>query len=161
MDDMDRSPTTIRTLEAHSLELKIAALWRHEAFLKDDGYSLADSEAQLTKLVTAPQDLETAFIALIGERLAGICLLVLHELEPAHDDLSPWLASLYVDPEFRGQGVARRLVSAIEDHARRQGVARLYLYTGDAEDFYRKCGWAVVERFATGHFALALMTRNL
>jgi GNAT superfamily N-acetyltransferase len=157
---VDRLEATILPLKAHSPELRKAAQWRYEAFLKDDGLTVADSEAQLTKLTAEPQDCETAVVALVGGRLAGICLLVLHELEPAHD-LSPWLASLYVDPQFRGKGVARRLVTAIEDHARRLGVARLHLYTVDAEDFYRKCGWAVVERFASGGTALVLMTRDL
>jgi GNAT superfamily N-acetyltransferase len=161
MTNMDRSPATILPLAAHSPELRIAALWRHAAFLKEDGFSLADSEAQLTRLTTAPEGPETALIARLGDRLAGICLLVMHELGPTHSDLSPWLASLYVEPTFRGRGVARRLVAAIEDHARRQGVARLHLYTVDAEDFYRKCGWSVVERFASGGVALILMTRNL
>jgi GNAT superfamily N-acetyltransferase len=156
-----RSFTSIQPLAAYSAELTITALWRYEAFLKEDGYSLADSEAQLTKLTTAPEGPETALIALVDGQLAGICLLVLHELEPAHADLSPWLASLYVDSEFRGQGVARRLIAAIEDQSRRRGIVRLYLYTVDAEELYRKCGWSVVERFQTGHGALVLMKRDL
>ena len=154
------SQATILPLKAHSLELAIAARWRHEAFLKDDGFSVGDSEDQLTKLTIEPQGPETALIAHLDGQLAGICLLVLHELEPAHD-LSPWLASLYVDPAFRGQGVARRLVAAIENHARRNGVARLHLYTVDAEQFYRKCGWMIVERFMSGGGPLTLMTRDL
>jgi len=157
----NRSAAAIRRLTAHSPELTTTALWRYEAFLKEDGFSLADSEAQLTKLTTAPEGPETALIAFVGGQLAGICLLVMHELEPAHRDLSPWLASLYVEPEFRRQGVARRLILAVEDHARRHGVARLHLYTVDAEEFYRKCGWSAVERFAVTHGALVLMTRNL
>lgn len=151
----------IQALEARSPELKITALWRYEAFLKEDGFSLADSEAQLTKLTTAPEGPETALIAFVRERVAGVCLLVMHELESVHGDLSPWLASLFVAPEFRGHGVARRLIAATEDHARRHGVERLHLYTVDAEDLYRKCGWAVVERFAVGHGPLILMTRDL
>jgi GNAT superfamily N-acetyltransferase len=161
MTNGNRSLAAILPLKAHSPELKIAALWRHEAFLKEDGFSLVDSEAQLIRLTTAPEGPETALIAFVGGRLAGICLLVMHEIEPAHSDLSPWLASLYVDREFRGQGLARRLVTAVEEHARRHGVARLHLYTVDAEDLYRKCGWAVAERFVSGHGALVLMTRNL
>jgi GNAT superfamily N-acetyltransferase len=157
---VDRLTTTIVPLEADSPELKTAARWRHEAFLKQDGFSLADSEAQLTKLAAAPQGPETALVALTGDRPAGVCLLVLHELDPAHD-YSPWLASLYVDPGFRGQGVARGLVRAIEEHARRHGVERLHLYTVDAEEFYRKCGWAVVERFVSNGAALVLMARDL
>lgn len=150
---------TITRLKAGSEELRIAAQWRYEAFLKDDGLSIAESEEQLDHLATSPQGCETALIAHVDARLAGICLLVLHELEPLHD-LSPWLASLYVAPEFRGRGVARNLVVAIEDHARRNSVSKLHLYTVDAEDFYLKCGWHVAERFVSHGIAQALMIRD-
>jgi GNAT superfamily N-acetyltransferase len=157
---MNRFEATILPLTANSEALRSAARWRHEAFLQEDGFSIADSEAQLVKLAMDPKGPETALIALIDEAPAGICLLVLHEIEPAQD-LSPWLASLYVAPQFRGQGVARRLVRAIEDHARRNGVARLHLYTVDAAELYRKCGWAIVERFSSKDVELTLMKRDL
>jgi GNAT superfamily N-acetyltransferase len=160
MDDVDRFEATILPLKAHSPELEITAEWRHEAFLKEDGLSVADSAAQLTKLTTQHEGPETALIALVRGRLAGICLLVLHELEPAHD-YSPWLASLYVAPQFRRNGIARSLVKAIENHARDKGVGRLHLYTVDAEAFYLKCGWAVAERMPSGSGELVLMTREL
>ena len=82
----------IARLKPASPELQICAAWRYEAFLKSYGYSLLDSGAQLTKLATQPDEYETALIALVDGRLAGICLLVLHEFEPLHD-VSPWLAS--------------------------------------------------------------------
>jgi GNAT superfamily N-acetyltransferase len=157
---VNKRQATILPLKACSPELEITARWRHEAFLKEDGLTVADSEAQLTKLTTEPTGPEAALIALVDGRLAGICLLVLHEIEPAHD-LSPWLASLYVAPQFRGRGVAKSLVKAIEDHARGEGVARLHLYTLDAENFYRKCGWAVAQRLPSRSGELVLMTRDL
>lgn len=157
---MDRLPVTIAPLAAGSPELRITAQWRHEAFLKEDGFSIADSEAQLTQLATAPEAYETAIIARLGDKVAGICLLVLHELDGPHDH-SPWLASLYVAPEFRGQNVARQLVRAIEDHAHRAGVERLHLYTVDADGFYLKCGWRVAERFTSHGAPLILMIRDL
>lgn len=91
---------------------------------------------------------------------AGICLLVLHELPPAHD-LSPWLASLYVVPEQRGRGIARKLVAAVEAQARSHGVSRLHLYTGDAEGLYAKCGWRVMERLQSRSGPFVLMVRDL
>lgn len=150
----------IARLESGSEELRIAAQWRYDAFLKDDGLSVADSEAQLDKIATAPEGCETALIAHADGRVAGICLLVQHELEPLHD-VTPWLASLYVAPEFRGRGLARDLIGAIEDHARRNGVRKLHLYTVDAEDLYQKYGWRVAERFVSHGIAQALMIRDL
>ena len=151
---------SITPLKPNSPELQICAAWRYEAFLKSYGYSLLDSGAQLAKLATQPDEYETALIAFVDGGLAGICLLVLHEFEASHD-VSPWLASRYVAPEYRKRGVARRLVTAIEDQARGHGVARLHLYTGDAEKFYLKCGWSLAEQgFADGE-PYAFMIRDL
>ena len=150
----------ITRLKPNSPELQICAAWRYEAFLKSYGYSLLESAAQLTKLATQPDEYETALIALVDGRLSGICLLVLREFEPLHD-VSPWLASLYVAPEYRKRGVARKLVAAIEDQARSHGVARLHLYTGDAEAFYVKCGWGLTEQGIAGDEPYAFMIRNL
>jgi GNAT superfamily N-acetyltransferase len=150
----------ITRLKPNTAELQTCAAWRHEAFLKSYGYSLSDSAAQLTKLATQPDEYETALIALADRNLAGICLLVLQEFEALHD-VSPWLASLYVAPEFRKRGVARRLVAAIEDQARSHGVARLHLYTGDAEKFYLKCGWSLAEQGIADGEPYAFMIREL
>ena len=76
-------------------------------------------------------------------------------------DVSPWLASLYVAPEYRKRGVARKLVAAIEDQARKHGVARLHLYTGDAEEFYLKCGWSLAEQGIADGEPYAFMIRDL
>ena len=150
----------IARLKPNSPELEICAAWRYEAFLKSYGYSLLDSAAQLAKLATQPDEYETALIASVDGRLAGICLLVLQEFEPLHD-VSPWLASLYVAPEYRKRGAARKLVAAIEDQARKHGVAQLHLYTGDAEKFYVKCGWRLAEQGVSEGEPYAFMIRDL
>ena len=157
---IDQMAIEITRLKPNSPELLICAEWRHDAFLKSYGYLLVDSAAQLAKLATQPDEYETALIALADGHLAGICLLVLQEFEALHD-VSPWLASLYVAPEFRKRGVARKLVAAIEDQARRHGVARLHLYTGDAEKFYLKCGWKLAEQGVANGEPYAFMIRGL
>lgn len=61
-----------------------------------------------------------------------------------HDDIraySPWLASLYVWPEHRGQGHGITLVERCVAEARALGIPRLYLYTAGQKVFYRKLGW--------------------
>jgi len=157
---MARPHIEIFALQPGSRELDICAAWRYEAFLKDDGYSLADSHAQLTRIATEPEGCEVALVARLETQVAGICMLVRKELDAAHD-LSPWLASLYVAPDVRRRGVARTLVKAIEDHARQNAVDRLHLYTVDAEELYLKCGWSTIERFVAHGTPLVLMIRDL
>ena len=55
-------------------------------------------------------------------------------------DLRPNLCALYVEPGFRGQGLARALLDQIRQDLAAMGEARLYLVT-DHTDFYERCGW--------------------
>lgn len=67
---------------------------------------------------------------------AGIIENDFHERK----DLSPNICALYVDPECRGNGVARRLLGVLRSHAGHLGFPELYLVT-DHTEFYEKCGW--------------------
>jgi GNAT superfamily N-acetyltransferase/uncharacterized glyoxalase superfamily protein PhnB len=58
---------------------------------------------------------------------------------------------MYVDPRVRGQGVGRALVAALEAEARRLGVTRLVLETGDRQPeaiaLYARLGFARIPPF--------------
>jgi DNA-binding MarR family transcriptional regulator/GNAT superfamily N-acetyltransferase len=60
---------------------------------------------------------------------------------------------LWVDPAARGQGLARRLMTAIEDKARALGMTRLQLDTNsalhEAVKLYRATGWADITPYTT------------
>jgi GNAT superfamily N-acetyltransferase len=150
----------IRAMLPNSPELQLCAEWRYDAFLQSYGYSLLDSCNQLSKLASRPDEYEVALVAVLSGRVVGTCLLVLAEFDALHD-VSPWLASLYVLPEYRKRGVAQRLVAAIENHARSNGVTRLHLYTGSAEEFYLKCGWTSYERGVADGAPYVFMGRDL
>src|SRR5690242_15674592 len=49
------------------------------------------------------------FVAVDGDQLLGSASLVAADL-PSRGDLSPWLASVYVDPPFRNRGIGAALV---------------------------------------------------
>ena len=59
-----------------------------------------------------------------------------------HDrkDLSPNLCALFVEPEYRGQGIAKKLLNFIRHDLSRLGFSRVYLVT-DHTEFYEACGW--------------------
>ena len=64
---------------------------------------------------------------------------------PERPDIGPWLASLYVIPDYRGRNIGRELLRAGEGAARDAGVKRLYLFTHTARGLYQKEGWAHLE----------------
>ena len=76
-------------------------------------------------------------------------------------DLSPWLAGVFVSPAFRGRGHGAALVTAVEDHATRVGVERLYLYTNSAQSLYEKLGWVEIEREHYRGREVVIMQKNL
>ena len=87
----------------------------------------------------------TTFVAVSGSALWGSASLVEHDM---HDrvELSPWLASVYVAPEHRRQGVGSALVNRVVTEAQQLGFATLYLFTPDQENLYSRLGWNVLER---------------
>jgi GNAT superfamily N-acetyltransferase len=149
----------IRRLEADEPAFEIIARWRYEAFFAHDGITFEESRDALRTWMGG-LGYETALLAEVDGQPAGSCLFVREEIDPKHD-LTPWLAALYVAPEFRELGIASALVRAIEKHARDVGCEELYLYTVTAEPLYAKLGWTVRDRFDSDGEKFVLMAREL
>ena len=64
---------------------------------------------------------------------------------------------MWVAPDARGLGVARRLLEALEDRARRSGMRRIVLDTNrsllEAQSLYRKAGYREIERYNDNSYA--------
>jgi GNAT superfamily N-acetyltransferase len=60
---------------------------------------------------------------------------------PDRKDLSPWMASVYVHPQFRGRGIAEALCRAVAAGARERGFEEIHLFTGNAAKLYERLGW--------------------
>lgn len=74
---------------------------------------------------------------------------------------SPWLASLYVQPRFRGLGYGIELVQRCVDEARLLGLSQLYLYTAAQQAFYLRLGWHEVDRQALEKSEISVMALSL
>jgi len=124
-----------------------------------------EQELRSLELFASDQSHGVALVAKADGEPVGTCLLVESEIEPDHD-VSPWLAGLFVVPEYRRKGVGAASVRAIEDQARQRELSRVYLYTTHAVGFYKRLGWKVMDRtnwqgFDTALFDTALMDRDL
>jgi len=151
---------TIRRLDADTPEAELAARWRYDAFFADGSDTFENSRAALMDFLRRQDGHEVGLVAMCDGQPAGLCLFVRAEIDPKHD-LTPWLAALFVAPDFRKRGIGAALVRAIEDHARLVGTATLHLYTLEAEPFYARLGWQTRERFDWHGERMVLMTREL
>ncbi len=65
---------------------------------------------------------------------------------PLRPDLTPWAASLYVSPRYRGRGIGTLLFAQIRAEAARLGIKRLHLMTQHSEAVYAGLGWVTFDR---------------
>ena len=110
-----------------------AAQWRNYPPDREALLLARSSEAGLPK---------TFFALHNGSPIGFVCLLSSNV--PSRQDLTPWLASLYVVPEHRNKRVGQRLVEHCLIHTSMLGYERLYLFTSSAIAYYTKMGWCEV-----------------
>ena len=63
-------------------------------------------------------------------------------------DLYPWLANVYIEPDFRHAGYGRFLLGSIAENADGLDADALYLFTAH-KGLYEKYGWEFVEEIDT------------
>lgn len=110
---------------------------------------------------TTKDKLPITLIAVKAGELVGAGSLKLDE-PGTKDGVSPWIGGMYVKSSYRGLGIGRDLVLALESKAKELGVTALYLSADTAVDFYLKLGWQVLERVESfGVRDVAVMTKRL
>jgi len=87
-----------------------------------------------------PEFVPSTFIGKDNGELIGSAAIVKCDMD-THEELSPWLASVYVSACHRKHGYGGLLVRHVMQKAKEEGVRALYLFTPSEEDFYGKLGW--------------------
>ena len=93
---------------------------------------------------TIMNQIPETFVAIKKGKFIGTASLYQNDLS-TRPDLTPWLAAVYVDPEFRTEGVGSGLVKYILKESHQLGIKNLYLWTANKMDFYSKIGWKFFE----------------
>ena len=135
-------------------------LWRWEAFVGKDGMSLDEVMERERACAAEPGIMPTVLVMTENDAPIGMVALCEDDIE-GRPELNPWLAGMYIAPEHRGTGNARRLVAELEAFARANGIARLSLYTAVAVGLYLKCGWHPVETFDKDGLIYTIMQKAL
>ena len=112
-----------------------AALWFHEKWGVPKEAYLECIEAYL-----AGKTEYGWYLCLDGGRIVagmGVIENDFHERK----DLAPNVCAVYTEEEYRGRGIAGRLLDTVVSDLRAKGVSPVYLVT-DHTGFYERYGWA-------------------
>ncbi len=79
------------------------------------------------------------FLCLAEDKIVGGLGIIENDF---HDrpDLSPNVCAVYVEPDYRGRGIAGKLLDMAVEAMRKKGISPLYLLTGH-QGFYERYGW--------------------
>ena len=86
-----------------------------------------------------------ALVAFESGQPIGTASLVASDMD-THPQFTPWLASVYVPPEFRLHGIGSALCRSIVSELNRLKITRAYLMTPNKEAYYQGLGWRTIER---------------
>ena len=147
--------TRIAPLAEHPQAIPLLAEWFHREWFRYDGRSIRMIERQLGENLNRDR-IPITFLALRGSTMLGTVSLDLYDL-PSHDHLSPWLASLFVLPSARREGIGSALVTHVQHFASSHGVSAIHLWTPGSTRLYERCGWTVLNRAIYGSRPITLM----
>jgi len=139
--------------------LETLANWHHEqwSYLNPDR-ALAERIEKMQSHLT-PEFIPTTFVA-ADQELFGSAAIIECDMD-TRKELSPWLASVFVAPEFRRRGIGSKLVLHVMEKAKDNKIKTLHLYTPDREEFYKWLGWSKLEKTDYHGYPVTIMSVSL
>jgi len=159
-EDAVESRIRIARLEPDSPHLMTLARWELAQWGHLDPDKRLDQALASFRAQCGEGGLPSVFVAMAGDAPVGMASLIDDDMQD-RAELNPWLASVYVRPEWRGQGIASRLVRRVEQEAREHGIATLHLFTPDRQALYCRLGWQAFEECVYRGEAVTIMRREL
>jgi len=141
----------------HPEQVPRVAGWIHDAFWTRSG---KDVEFVRNLLLQAddPERIPLSFLAQFDGAPAGTVQLIACDSR-ARPDLTPWLAALFVVPEYRGKGIGAALVSRLITEAIRLGCGEMFLET-DIPEFYGRLGAVRYQALVEGGWIMRIALTN-
>jgi len=143
-----RIKTLIKPLSECSDFAPILAFWSYRQWYKNRPVpfeAVVKSYIERAKNSTLP----VSFVAIEDSLPAGMISLKKDDMW-SREDINPWLASLYVLPDFRGKGMGKMLIDTVIEQSKNLGLQKIFLFLGQSEQktlekYYLKLNWQFYE----------------
>lgn len=115
-----------------------------------DLYKLCNIDLELLKQNLRKQPTEQLPIQLVFYQGTQLVATLGLDIEPDIDGTTatlgqPWITSVYVFPEYRGRGLAKKLIGISINLITRMGYQELYLWTDNLTRVYQSMGFKLIE----------------
>lgn len=122
--------------------------------------SVDRAQENLMKHINKDQ-LPLTFVALHEGKPVGMASL--RNNDGIRSDLTPWLGSLVVHPDFQNLGIGKKLIEHVKNHAKKNKYGKLYLLAFDETipGWYAALGWERLEDDQLFGHPVAVMSINL
>ncbi|MEM3671250.1 MAG: GNAT family N-acetyltransferase [Thermoprotei archaeon] len=121
------------------------AMWTERGLLEETGGPQADRVYRQWLAEKLSSGLLIPFVATVERKVVGSACLWLREIQPGPMEsaaASPYLTSVYVEPDFRRLGIGAKLVGEALQWCRLRGYRQVTLHTSrQAFSLYRKLGF--------------------
>ncbi|MBN1217813.1 MAG: GNAT family N-acetyltransferase [Anaerolineae bacterium] len=137
----------IEHLAEHTMGIPLLAAWAQQQWghlLPEITFAIMVSNFKKRSFC---HQIPETFVAVADKQLVGMASIDPHDMV-TRPNLSPWLAAVYVAPEFRLKGIGSRLVRAVMQEAAVLELDRIYLFTPNKINFYNRLGWQFFEHTA-------------
>jgi len=118
------------------------ANWTWNEFCKVDRPTVTLDQTKAKLKSQTQTSIPHTYVAVVDNKPVGTIAYYDNNLQGSL--LTPWMGSLYVDPQMRGKSIARALILHIRMRAKREGYDTLYLRTEHTSKYYEKLGWTKV-----------------
>ena len=151
----------ISDMPTHSTFAQIGAQWAFDDWKETDPND--DIQWYLnvySESATDPSSLPISLAATANDELAGVACVVLDDELPDAMEPGPWVAAVFVNPEYRGRSVGKQLVTEAVRRTRELGYSDVYLYTRDVAHWYETFGWERVRETHIHDKAVTIMVNR-
>jgi N-acetylglutamate synthase-like GNAT family acetyltransferase len=140
--------------------IPLLAQWHHTQWSDLTGAPSLEQRISRLQAHLQHQAIPMTVVAWVKHQPVGCASLVANDMEILAEWI-PWLANVYVLPEYRHQGIGAKLVQRIAAETLKLGYPRLYLYTLDQAHFYEELGWHIYDVRPYRGYDMTVMTRDL
>ena len=148
-------------LSDHQEWVPLVIRWWHSVWADRMGSNMESLEEQLRSSLSE-KEFPVHMIATVDDEPVAVAALKLHELEDLFPEKNYWLGSVFVDENWRCEGMGTRITQCIINLAQRRQLPHLYLQTQNLTGgLYTKLGWEPLQQLSVKGEDTLLMIKPL